>query len=64
MEETFSRTWALEIFLKYNSSEALLKHALSVEGVMRHFAKIYHEDEEEWGIIGLLHDVDYEKYPE
>ena len=35
-----------------------------MKGVMRHFAGLYHEDEEEWGIIGLLHDLDYELYPD
>ena len=55
---------ALEIFLEYNSSDALIKHALTVSGVMRHFAALYGEDEEKWSAIGLLHDIDYEKYPE
>ncbi|MEG0379848.1 MAG: HDIG domain-containing protein [Eubacterium sp.] len=49
---------------KYNQNEALIKHALAVEGVMRHFARKLGEDEEKWGIVGLLHDLDYEKYPE
>jgi putative nucleotidyltransferase with HDIG domain len=41
-----------------------LKHALAVEGVMRHIARKHGEDEEKWGIIGLVHDLDYEQYPE
>ena len=41
-----------------------MKHALTVESVMRHFAGLLGEDEEKWGIIGLLHDIDYEMYPE
>jgi predicted hydrolase (HD superfamily) len=52
------------LFKKYNKSESLLKHALSVEGVMRYMAKKRGEDEEKWGIIGLIHDLDYEMYPE
>jgi predicted hydrolase (HD superfamily) len=59
-----TRNEALELFLKYNKSESLLKHALSVEGVMRYMAKKAGEDENKWGIIGLVHDLDYEMYPE
>jgi putative nucleotidyltransferase with HDIG domain len=59
-----TRTEALELFLAHNSTESLKTHALSVEAVMRHYARKYGEDEEKWGIIGLVHDVDYEKYPE
>jgi len=59
-----TREIALELFRKYNKSESLLKHALSVEGVMRYMAKKAGEDEEKWGIIGLIHDLDYEMYPE
>ena len=61
---TPSRKSAFELFKKYNKSESLLKHALSVEGVMRYMAKKRGEDEEKWGIIGLIHDLDYEMYPE
>ena len=59
-----TREQALELFKKYNKSESLLKHALSVEGVMRYMARKAGEDEEKWGIIGLIHDLDYEMYPE
>ncbi|HPF04249.1 MAG TPA: HD domain-containing protein [Bacteroidales bacterium] len=59
-----TRDEALQLFKKYNSSESLLKHALAVEGVMRHMAKKAGEDEEKWGIIGLIHDLDYEMYPD
>ncbi|MHC1720478.1 MAG: HD domain-containing protein [Clostridiaceae bacterium] len=59
-----TREQALELFKSYNESDALLKHALSVEAVMRHFAELNNEDAEKWGIIGLIHDIDYEKYPE
>jgi putative nucleotidyltransferase with HDIG domain len=61
---TPTREMALELFRKYNQSESLLKHALSVEGVMRYMAKKAGEDEDKWGIIGLIHDLDYEMYPE
>ncbi len=59
-----TREQALALFLKYNKSESLLKHALSVEGVMRYMARKAGEDEGKWGIIGLIHDLDYEMYPE
>lgn len=59
-----TREQALELFKKYNESDALLKHALSVEAVMRHFAELNNEDPEKWGVIGLIHDIDYEMYPE
>lgn len=59
-----TREQAWEIFCKYNDDDALIKHALSVEGVMRHFAEIFKEDKEKWGVVGLLHDIDYQKYPE
>ncbi|NLZ44192.1 MAG: HDIG domain-containing protein, partial [Clostridia bacterium] len=49
---------------KYNQDESLIKHALAVEAVMRHFAGVFGEDVEKWGIIGLIHDLDYERYPE
>lgn len=65
MKETIpTRAEAFELLKKYNKSESLIKHALAVEAVMRHFAVIYKEDPEKWGIIGLVHDLDYEKYPE
>jgi predicted hydrolase (HD superfamily) len=59
-----SREMAFDLFKKYNKSESLLKHALSVEGVMRYMAEKSSEDVEKWGIIGLVHDLDYEMYPE
>lgn len=55
---------ALELFKKYNQSESLYKHALAVEGVMRYMARKNGEDEDKWGIIGLIHDLDYEMYPD
>jgi predicted hydrolase (HD superfamily) len=59
-----TRQDALTLLRQYNKSESLIKHALSVEAVMRHFATIYQEDTEKWGIIGLIHDLDYEQFPE
>jgi putative nucleotidyltransferase with HDIG domain len=59
-----TRETALILFKKYNKSESLLKHALAVEGVMRYMAEKSGEDTEKWGIIGLIHDLDYEMYPE
>lgn len=59
-----TRDEAFDLFKKYNKSESLLKHALSVEGVMRFMAKKAGEDADKWGIVGLIHDLDYEMYPE
>lgn len=60
-----TREEALELFKKYNKSDSLLRHALAVEGTMKHFAEIFNEpDVEKWTIVGLLHDLDYEMYPE
>lgn len=55
---------ALALLRKYNKSESLLKHAFAVEGVMKYMARKSGEDENKWGIIGLVHDLDYEMYPE
>jgi putative nucleotidyltransferase with HDIG domain len=59
-----SREKALELFKEYNKTESLYKHALAVEAVMRYMARKSGEDEDKWGIIGLIHDLDYEKYPD
>ena len=59
-----TREIAFDLFRKYNKSESLLKHALSVESVMKYMAKKAGEDEDKWGIVGLIHDLDYEMYPE
>lgn len=60
---SIERDKAIELFKKYNSEESLFKHALAVEAVMRYFARKNKEDEDEWGMVGLLHDMDYEMYP-
>ncbi len=58
------RNEALNLLKKYNKEEFHIRHALTVEGVMRYFAKELGYDEDFWGIVGLLHDIDFEKYPE
>jgi predicted hydrolase (HD superfamily) len=62
--EVPTREEAYKLLTEYNKSESLIKHALAVEGVMRYFAQKRGEDEEKWGIIGLIHDLDYEQFPE
>ncbi|MBE0675274.1 MAG: HD domain-containing protein [Bacteroidales bacterium] len=64
MAGTPSREEALSLFRKYNKSESLYRHALSVEAVMRYMAEKQGEDVERWGVIGLIHDLDYEMYPD
>ncbi len=59
-----TREEAYSLLTEYNKSNSLIKHALAVEGVMRYFARKRGEDEEKWGIIGLVHDLDYERFPE
>jgi len=63
-EKIPTREEALAILKEYNKSDSLLKHAYSVEGVMRYIARKRGEDEEKWGIVGLMHDLDYEQFPE
>jgi predicted hydrolase (HD superfamily) len=59
-----TREEALNLLLKYNKSESLINHGKAVEAVMRHFAELNGEDPDKWGIIGLVHDLDYEQYPD
>lgn len=63
---TISREEAFLLLEKYNKEPFHIRHALTVEGVMRFFAKSlgYLDEEEYWGIVGLLHDIDFELYPE
>lgn len=66
MKEHISRDDAVKLLKKYNKDAFHLHHAYTVEGVMRWYAKEYGygEDEDFWGIVGLLHDVDFEMYPD
>ncbi len=59
-----TRDEALAILKEYTQSESLLKHAYAVEAAMRAYAKKFGDDEELWGVVGLLHDFDYEKFPD
>jgi predicted hydrolase (HD superfamily) len=59
-----TREEAFALLKRYNKSESLIKHALAVEGVMRYMARKRGKDEEKWGIIGLIHDLDYEQFPD
>lgn len=66
MKQHISREAALQLLQKYNQEHFHLQHALTVEGVMRWYAKElgYGEDADFWGLVGLLHDVDFEQYPQ
>ena len=66
MQVNFSREEALALLRKYNEETFHLQHALTVEAVMGHFAETlgYAEDAEVWSLVGLLHDVDFEHWPE
>jgi putative nucleotidyltransferase with HDIG domain len=57
------REEAFSLLKKYNQNEGLIKHALAVEAVMRYCARKRGQDEEMWGVIGLIHDLDYEQFP-
>ncbi|MFW6061740.1 MAG: HDIG domain-containing metalloprotein, partial [Planctomycetota bacterium] len=63
-EKMPSREEAWRLLTGFNESESLLNHALAVEAVMRQMARKYGGDEEKWGIVGLIHDLDYEQYPQ
>ena len=66
MDNYISRDDAFELLKKYNQDRFHLQHALTVEGVMKWYATElgYQDDAEYWGIVGLLHDIDFEQYPE
>lgn len=59
-----NRSEAYSLLTEYTKKEGLIKHALAVESAMKWYANKFNEDEESWGIVGLLHDFDYEKYPD
>lgn len=65
MTKKMDRQAAWELLCRYTQSEALRRHALAVEGVMRHFAQLLNQpDADTWAVVGLLHDLDYEQYPD
>ena len=64
MRTQITRAQALALLQKYNREPFHIFHGLTVEGTMRYFAREMGEDENFWGLVGLLHDVDFEKYPE
>ncbi len=64
MEKCPSRKDAYELLCEFNKSEGLIKHALAVEGVMRYCARKRGEDEDKWGVVGLVHDLNYEQWPQ
>ena len=66
MKSALNREEALALLMQHNKEAFHIQHGLTVEGAMRWFAKEmgYGEDEEYWGIVGLLHDIDFEEYPE
>jgi len=63
-EHVPTRDEAFALLREYNQNEALIKHALAVEAVMRHSARKRGQDVEKWGVIGLVHDLDYEQFPD
>lgn len=62
-ENKLNRDEAYQLLTEYTKSDSLIKHALAVEALMKAYARKFGEDENRWGIVGLLHDFDYEKYP-
>ncbi|MGA3210550.1 MAG: HD domain-containing protein [Terriglobales bacterium] len=58
-----NRELAWSLLIEYTQSESLRKHAIAVEACLRSYARKFGEDDEKWGIVGLIHDFDYEKHP-
>ncbi len=59
-----TREEAWELLTEYTKNPSLIKHALAVEAAMRAYARRFGEDEEKWGVVGLIHDFEYERYPD
>src|SRR5580765_2244837 len=59
-----TRDQAFDLLKEYTKSDSLIKHAVAVEAAMRHYATHFNEDAESWGVTGLLHDFDYEQWPD
>ncbi len=64
MSKSLSREEAWDLFCEWTESPSLRRHVLAVEAAMRAYAERFGEDPEEWGAIGILHDLDYEKHPD
>jgi len=59
-----TREEAWKLLTEFTTNESLIKHALAVEAAMRHYARLFGEDEELWGVVGLIHDFDYQRWPD
>lgn len=59
-----TRDEAWQLLSQYTKNESLIKHALAVEAAMRHYARRFGQDEDLWAVVGLLHDFDYERWPD
>jgi putative nucleotidyltransferase with HDIG domain len=64
MSLPITRDEAWQLFCEWTPSESLRRHVLAVEACMRAYARRFGSDEERWGLVGLLHDLDYERYPD
>jgi putative nucleotidyltransferase with HDIG domain len=64
MSEPLSRDQGWDLFRSWTESESLRRHVLAVEAAMRAYARKFGEDEETWGLVGMLHDLDYERHPD
>ena len=64
LDVALSRTDALALMTEYTQSESLRKHMLAVEAAVRGYARLWGEDEDDWGAVALLHDFDYERWPD